>query len=129
MKTRVVNEYPEWRYQAEVIARLHKLETEGLPITCAGDMGAGRRSRAEQLRAKATGLTTGEPDVRVYIAGGELLSFELKTPKGSRSKEQKARHARLAELGFTVLTVAAKTPEELADKAERQVRMRLGGAA
>ncbi|MBR0867769.1 hypothetical protein JQ614_39930 [Bradyrhizobium diazoefficiens] len=38
METRIVDTIPEWRYQAEVIARLHALEDAGLPITCAGDM-------------------------------------------------------------------------------------------
>lgn len=125
METRVVDRILEWRYQAEVVARLHKLEADGLPLTCAGDMGAGRRSRAERQQAKVTGLTAGEPDVRVYIGGGRLLCFELKTPRGSRSKDQKARHKRLADLGFEVITVAAKTAVEMADLVEIDVRNRL----
>lgn len=125
METRIVNTIPEWRYQAEVIARLHKLEDDGLPFTCAGDMNRARRNRRERMEAKVTGLTAGEPDVRVYITGGVLLSFELKTPKGSRSKDQKDRHARLIALGFEVITVKAKTPEEMADLIEIEVRNRL----
>ncbi|MGX9428005.1 hypothetical protein [Bradyrhizobium sp. LeoA1S1] len=122
METRIVNNIPEWRYQAEVIARLHALEDAGLPITCAGDMNRAKRSRRERMEAKVTGLTAGEPDVRVYITGGFLLSFELKTPKGSRSKDQKDRHKKLIALGFVVLTIKAKTPEEMADEVERIVR-------
>lgn len=82
METRIVNNIPEWRYQAAVIARLHALEDDGYPLTCAGDMNRAKRSRRERMEAKVTGLTAGEPDVRVYVTGGVLLSIELKTPKG-----------------------------------------------
>lgn len=122
METRIVNNIPEWRYQAAVVARLHALEDAGLPLTCAGDMNRAKRSRRERMEAKVTGLTAGEPDVRVYITGGLLLSIELKTPTGSRSKDQKARHAKLTKLGFIVLTAKAATPEDLADEVERIVR-------
>ncbi|MGJ4942463.1 hypothetical protein ACQR1W_17950 [Bradyrhizobium sp. HKCCYLS1011] len=125
METRIVNTIPEWRYQAEVIARLHKMEDAGLPFTCAGDMNRAKRNRRAQMEAKVTGLTAGEPDVRVYISGGVLLSFELKTPKGGRSKDQKGRHAKLQALGFEVITVKARTPEEMADLIEIDVRRRL----
>ncbi|WP_211434638.1 hypothetical protein, partial [Bradyrhizobium diazoefficiens] len=80
-----------------------------------------KRSRRERMEAKVTGLTAGEP-VRVYITGGFLLSIELKTPKGSRSKAQKERHPKLQALGFTVITAKAPTSEELADEVERIVR-------
>lgn len=125
METRIVNNIPEWRYQAEVIARLHRREDEGWPITCAGDMNRGKRNRRQIMEAKVTGLTAGEPDVRVYMAGPKLLSFELKTPTGSRSKDQKKRHARLIALGFEIITVKAKTPEMMADLVELDVRNRL----
>ncbi|WP_047308805.1 hypothetical protein [Rhodopseudomonas palustris] len=125
METVIVNNIPEWRYQAAVIARLHKLEDEGLPIACAGDMNRAKRNRRERMEAKVTGLTAGEPDIRVYMPFGLLLSIELKTPKGCRSKDQKERHALLAKLGFIVLTLAAETPEELADIVEFEVRSRL----
>ncbi|WP_453971116.1 hypothetical protein [Amorphus sp. MBR-141] len=124
-----MNRVPEWRYQAEAIARLHKLEASGLPFTCAGDMNAGRRSRSERGQAKVTGLTAGEPDIRVYIIGGLLLSFELKTPDGRRSKNQKARHELLTSLGFEVVTIAAPTPSAIADAIEAAVRERLPSGA
>ncbi|MCP1790945.1 hypothetical protein J2R95_000438 [Bradyrhizobium japonicum] len=122
MKTRIVNDIPEWRYQAAVIARLHALEDDGYPLTCAGDMNRAKRSRRERMEAKVTGLTAGEPDVRVYVTGGVLLSIEVKTPTGSRSKNQKDRHKKLTDLGFIVITAKAATPEELADEVERIVR-------
>jgi hypothetical protein len=125
MRTRVVDRVPEWRYQAEVVARLHNLEAKGWAFTCAGDMAAGARSKAARALAKATGLTAGEPDVRVYLTGGRLLSIELKTPDGRRSKEQRERHARLIALGFEVLTIAAATPEAMADRVEAEIKERL----
>ncbi|KRR21683.1 hypothetical protein [Bradyrhizobium retamae] len=125
METRIVNNIPEWRYQAAVIARLHAMEDEGLPIACAGDMNRAKRSRRERMEAKVTGLTAGEPDVRVYMTRARLLSFELKTPKGSRSKAQRDRHKLLAALGFEIITIKATTPEELADLVEAEVRARL----
>ena len=122
MRTNVVNRVPEWRYQAAVIARLHKLEDEGLPVTCAGDMNRGARSAKAQAEAKITGMTAGEADVRVYMAPGRLLQYELKTPTGHRSKEQKERHERLARLGFEVVTIAAPTPDAMADAIEARIR-------
>ncbi|WP_316207308.1 hypothetical protein [Bradyrhizobium sp. SZCCHNR3118] len=121
METRVVDTIPEWRYQAAVIGRLHDMEDRGLPLTCAGDMNRAKRSRRERMEAKVTGMTAGEADVRVYLFGGRLLSIELKTPKGSRSKAQKDRHKKLVHLGFTVVTVKAPTPEEMADMVEAMV--------
>jgi hypothetical protein len=125
MRTVIVDTIPEWRYQAAVIARLHKLEAEGLPFTCAGDMNRGKRSKRAQMEAKVTGMTGGEPDIRIYMIGGRLFSLELKTPKGSRSKVQRERHALLTKLGFEIITIAGKTPEELADAVEALVRERL----
>jgi hypothetical protein len=103
METRVVNNIPEWRYQAEVIARLHKLEDEGLPIACAGDMNRAKRSRRERMEAKVTGLTAGEPDVRVYVTGGRPISIELKTPNGRLSARSAmvAVVTRLAAFSFS----------------------------
>jgi hypothetical protein len=126
MRTVIVDTIPEWRYQAEVIARLHKMEKiEGLPFTCAGDMNRGKRSKRAQMEAKVTGMTAGEADVRIYLTGGRLFMIELKTPNGRRSKEQKERHALFVKLGFEIVTAAAKTPEELADVVEALVRERL----
>lgn len=125
MRTRVIDKVPEWRFQAEVVARLHALEASGLPITCAGDMNRAKRNAIARAEAKVTGMTSGEPDVRVYMAPGLLFSLELKTPTGSRSRDQKARHARLAALGFEVVTIAASTPSAMADAVEAMVLARL----
>jgi hypothetical protein len=88
-------------------------------------MNRAKRSRRERMEAKVTGLTAGEADVRVYMPGGCLLSIELKTPTGSRSKAQRDRHKLLASLGFEVVTMKAATPEDLADDVEALIRSRL----
>ncbi|WP_316224979.1 MULTISPECIES: hypothetical protein [unclassified Bradyrhizobium] len=85
-------------------------------------MNRAKRNKRERMEAKVTGMTAGEADVRVYLFGGRLLSIELKTPKGSRSKAQRERHKKLAHLGFIVVTIKADTPEEMADEVERIVR-------
>lgn len=93
---------PEWLVQAWVISELHKAEASGEPITCAGDFNAGRRGFQAAARAKVTGLTAGEPDVRVYLPRGRLGSIEIKTGSGRVSPAQRDRHARLRDLGHTV---------------------------
>jgi hypothetical protein len=112
---------PEWRIQAEVMARLHKLEAAGWPIASAGDMNAGRRTPAEAARAKAMGLTAGEADVRVYLPTGILVMFELKARDGKLSEAQIERHKKLSGLGHTVLMVETDEPERAADIVEGAV--------
>jgi hypothetical protein len=112
---------PEWRIQAEVMARLHKLEDAGWPIASAGDMNAARRTPAEAARAKVTGLTPGEPDVRVYLPAMRIVMFELKARDGELSEAQKERHAKLRRLGHDVMVVQVDSPEVAADIVESVV--------
>lgn len=102
----------EWILQAAFIAELHALEAAGAPITCAGDMNAGRRSFQEAAKCKAMGLTAGETDTRIYLQGGTTLLVEIK-PKGKKlSDVQEVRHARLRELGHNVMTVYLADEQE-----------------
>ena len=132
----------EWRLQAEAVRRLR-----GMPLYCpavpadgdlhpraftiAGDFNAARRSRQEATKAKATGLTPGEPDLRIFAAGGRLLMIELKAQKGAVSDEQIARHALLIGLGYMVVTIHASTEDECADLVEGAVEewLAAGGVA
>ncbi|QPC43504.1 VRR-NUC domain-containing protein [Kaustia mangrovi] len=88
----------------------------------AGDMNAGRRGPQDRVKAKATGLTPGEPDLRVYVHGGRLKMIEFKTRAGRLSSAQRERHGELARLGFEVVVVQAATEDEAADATERLVR-------
>lgn len=92
----------EWQLQAWFVNELHKLEKEGWPLTCAGDMNAAKRGRTAAQIAKLTGLTAGEPDVRIYFPKGVLVQVELKRKGGVLSQAQIDRQVRLAGLGFRI---------------------------
>jgi hypothetical protein len=68
-------------------------------------MNAGKRNKAAASIAKLSGLTAGEPDVRIYAKGGRMALVEIKRFKGVRSQAQIDRHALLKSLGFEVFTV------------------------
>ncbi|THK38124.1 VRR-NUC domain-containing protein [Ensifer sp. MPMI2T] len=92
-------------------------------FTLAGDFNAARRSMREQMKAKATGLTSGEHDKRIYMFGGELGLIEYKGEETPVSKDQKERHALLAALGFSRQEILrAKTEEQAAELAVAIVR-------
>jgi hypothetical protein len=110
-----VRRIPEWRMQAEIISKFHKLEKAGWNFTCAGDMNAGKRTRREAGKAKVTDMTAGEPDIRCYLDNGRLGLIELKVEGNDLTAAQVARHARLAALGHAVATVVAKTVEAAVD--------------
>jgi hypothetical protein len=117
---------PEWRLQAEAVAHLHRLEKSGWNFTCAADMNAGARNWREQAEAKVTGLTKGEADLRIYLPNGRLGMIEYKGDGGRLSNAQKARHARLKELGHNVITLKVKTLEEARVETEKVVASMLG---
>lgn len=117
----------EWRLQAAAVRRLRArpdytadADKPGA-FALAGDMNAGRRGRQEAVKAKATGLEAGEPDLRVYGANGRLLMIELKAENGKPSEAQINRHALLIGLGFMVVTIHATTEDEAADLVEATV--------
>lgn len=91
---------PEWRLQAAQVRALRALPEFNKRFTLAGDQNAGRRGKQTAAIAKATGLTPGEHDVRIYLEGGRLGLIENKAEKGRLSPEQRDRHALLARLGF-----------------------------
>lgn len=103
---------PEWRLQAAGIRSLRAMPEYGDKFTLAGDFNAARRSMRESVKARATGLTAGEHDVRIYMEGGNLGLIELKADKGRLSPEQKARHSLLVKLGFTRQSVIKVSTEE-----------------
>lgn len=102
----------EWQLQAAAIRALRRHPGFNRTFAMAGDFNAGRRGSTEQTKAKATGLTPGEPDLRLYIATGRMLFIEYKTSTGRLSLEQRDRHVLLRALGFQVEVIKAATPEE-----------------
>lgn len=120
----------EWKLQAAIVTALRRLPsyaadaTQARPgtFTLAGDFNAARRSMREAAKAKATGLTPGEHDLRIYLHGGDLGLIEVKGASAV-SKAQKDRHALLAALGFKRQAIVKATTEaEAADKAVAVVR-------
>ena len=122
-RTRVVpRAVQEYEIQAEAVRRLRAMPEFNHQFTLAGDMAAGKRSRQAATIAKATGLIPGEPDLRVYLAGGKLCMIEFKAGRGRESTEQVDRIALLDSLGFTVVGVKASTADEGATRAVELVR-------
>lgn len=118
---------PEWRLQAAQVRALRALPEFNKRFTLAGDQNAGRRGIQTAAIAKATGLTSGEHDLRVYLEGGRLGLIENKAEKGRLSPEQRDRHALLARLGFSYQVVIKAATE--ADSATQAVSTVLGWLA
>lgn len=113
---------PEWRLQAAQVRRLRNMPEHGRLFLIAGDQNAARRGPRAAVEAQATGMTPGEPDLRVYGAKGRLLLIENKTHKGRLSPAQRDRHEALARLGHPVAVIHARTEADAADQAEALVR-------
>lgn len=113
----------EWCLQAAQVRALRSMPEYGVRFAIAGDFNAGRRSPQQSIQAKATGLTSGEHDLRIYLEGGRLGLIENKGEKGRLSPEQKDRHALLGRLGFNLQAVVkASTEEEAANAGVALVR-------
>lgn len=116
----------EWRLQAAAVSALRRLEGYDVTFTFAGDFAAGKRNAT---KAKATGLTPGEADLRVYLTGGRILHIELKAEKTPVSADQVKRHALLRSLGHRVEIVRAASSDEMAKAVCTAVAERLACGA
>jgi len=76
----------------------------------AADQNGAYRSKVERGRAKASGMQAGEPDLRLYFPKEIIRHIEVKAKQGSRSANQKKRHANFRKLGHKVITIKADTP-------------------
>jgi len=56
-------------------------------------------------RLKAFGVWAGEPDLRVYLPGSQIVFLECKAPRGTLSDAQTAAHDQLRRLGHAVYVV------------------------
>lgn len=118
----------EWVLQAAQIRALKAMPEYGRQFLLVGGMEAGRRSPQEAVRASATGLTAGHPDVTIFLLDGRCKFIENKGEKGRVSQVQKERHAALRAIGHDVVVVQASTPEEAAERGVALVRAWLAGA-
>ncbi|MDH0369020.1 VRR-NUC domain-containing protein [Brucella anthropi] len=107
----------EWELQAAQITSLRRLSQYQRQFLLAGDMNASKRGPRAQAQAIATGMTSGEPDLRIYGEYGRLLLIENKVGQGKLSPAQKDRHGALQRLGYTVLVIRATTTTEAAEQA------------
>ncbi|QWY83653.1 VRR-NUC endonuclease domain-containing protein [Rhizobium phage RHph_X2_26] len=107
----------EWELQAAQVSALRKHPAYGTLFALAGDMNAAKRGAKAQMEAKASGMTAGEPDLRLYLATGRLVLIENKSGNNQPSDEQIDRHTLLRKLGFTVYLVNAFDKAEAAEKA------------
>ena len=91
-------------------------------FTIAGDMNGDYRSKRAAVKAAATGIAAGDPDLRLYLAGGVLRLIEYKNGEGTLTASQRIRHPLLAALGFPVETLKVRTEAEAAERTVELVR-------
>lgn len=97
----------EWAMQAYLIQEARRI---GLFIE--GDQNAAKRSYGAANRAKACGMQSGSPDMRLLCANGKIIWIELKRKKEKLSDNQVKWHKRATELGHVVHTIYAENPKE-----------------
>lgn len=117
----------EWKLQAAAVRALKAMPEFGRQFLLAGDQAAGKRGPKAQMQALATGLTPGDPDLRIYLPAGRVAFIEYKTSTGRMSPAQRQRHADMRHLGHTVEVVAAATEDECAAATVALVRGWLAG--
>ncbi len=85
-------------------------------FTIAGDMNGDYRSKRAAVKAKATGIAAGDPDLRLYLPNGTLRLIEYKNAEGTFTASQRIRHPLLAALGHPVVTLKVSTEQEAAGR-------------
>ncbi|MBB6299926.1 VRR-NUC domain-containing protein [Rhizobium leucaenae] len=112
----------EWELQAAQVRALRAMPEYGKQFLLAGDQNSAKRGPRAQMEATAAGMTPGEADLRIYLAGGQLRMIENKVGKGRLSPAQIDRHAALARLGHAIEVVRADACAEAAISAVKLVR-------
>ena len=69
----------EWKLQAAAVRALKAMPEFGRQFLLAGDQAAGKRGPKAQMQALATGLTPGDPDLRINLPEGRTAFIEYKT--------------------------------------------------
>lgn len=118
---RALKAMPEYADKAEDVTA-----SQSPRFTIAADMNGDYRSGNAAVKAEATGIAAGDPDLRVYLPGGKLRLIEYKGKLGRLTDSQRKRHPLLLALGHPVETVRVTTLE---DAAERSVALVKGWLA
>jgi hypothetical protein len=88
----------EARQQAAIVDYVRWVAPEVIIFHCAN---GGLRSKPEAARLKWMGVLAGVPDLILVLPAGRSAYWEVKTPKGGPSPEQKAFIDRLTVLGHS----------------------------
>lgn len=124
---RVSNRIPEWKLQEGVCIALEaELRARPGAFAYSAGMEGVRLTAGQRVKAKATGMQAGEPDLRFYFPGGRLVLVELKADGGRLNPAQKDRHAVMQALGFIVHTVKATSVAEASRLVLAIVRAEMG---
>lgn len=97
----------EWELQAAQVKALRSLPEYGKDFLLAGDQNAAKRGPRAMIEAKASGMTPGEADLRIYLRGGRIRLIENKVGKAPLQPSQKTRHPELAAIGHPVTILRA----------------------
>ncbi|XHE12412.1 VRR-NUC domain-containing protein [Agrobacterium deltaense] len=91
-------------------------------FTLAADMNGDYRSGNAAVKAEATGIAAGDPDLRIYLPNGVLRLIEYKGKLGRLTNSQKERHPLLEALGHPVVTMKVATEAEAAEQSVALVK-------
>lgn len=103
--------WKEEHLQAHIAVWLRKMQRAGLLRFAVGMEGV-RLGKVAAGKAKVQGMEKGLPDLRIFMDGPEVAFIELKLDGNGTSNEQDECHHDLANFGFQVFVVSAKTPAE-----------------
>lgn len=106
---RALKAMPEYADKAEDVTA-----SQSPRFTIAADMNGDYRSGNAAVKAEATGIAAGDPDLRVYLPNGVLRLIEYKGKLGRLTDSQRKRHPLLVALGHPVETVRVTTLEDAA---------------
>jgi hypothetical protein len=112
----------EWQLQSAQVRALRQMPEYGKLFLLAGDMNAAKRGATATAQAIASGMTPGEPDLRVYLLGGRIGLIENKVGNAALTESQEVRHPALAKIGHPVTVIRAVTEEDAAAQAVALVR-------
>lgn len=124
---RALKAMPEYAGDANRVAANDNV---GRPsFTIAADMNGDNRSRQAAMKATATGIAAGDPDLRIYLPNGVLRLIEYKNAEGVLTKSQQIRHPLLAAIGHPVVTLRVASEEDAKARTVEIVKAWLAEAA
>ena len=105
--------HPESKIQAEIVKALQERKILFCSIP---NEAAGKGAAIRMAQLKTLGLKSGAPDLLVFMPGGKLICFEVKSDVGRQSPAQMDFEAKLKERGF--LYYIARSVQDVLDKIE-----------